>query len=532
MVPPGAHADGEANWTAWRRGVDGDAAHLPTYLAACNVLASRSLCDPALDLAVWGAVTRRAARAERGWVAAWAAATASFATRRDQRRAVVAYADDVTVAAEWEALPWAYHALAAEYGSVGLNARRDKSCVLAPGPSVLADEAAHSDSRPVQAWLRGELATAGNAPAPEVTALLPDIQQQGIVVAGTPVGTVEFCVQQAEAVASASQELVHRAVGLTAQSQYQLLRLSVAAQVRHLARTLPPAAMGQAVELHDRAVAAGLAACTGVTGWGELPAPGMPTGGNHEDLEHAWGTTNAREAALTVARDMPLRLGGLGVIPIAQAREAAYLGSLALVAAKLVARYPGLGPTAGATGWGEALLQLGPVRQAAACWGEEARHTLQAALEAPQPRVQRALHQPQVELAFWMDTCRLAAAEFIRFDEAEQLDEPGGRASRAALEWRLSQLSRGASTWLQALPSSRGARMADIDFHGAVAARMGLQFVGERPQAGAHYACAHCGTSPPTHPAGLPHALMCQRRSKAPRHDRVVAELRDRKSVV
>ena len=496
--------------------------HLPTLVATCNALVLQDRPDWAMDAAAWWAVCVRAAGAERGWLQAWAAATAGRADGRKEQRAIMAYADDVTVSGDWDALLWSYRALEAEYAAVNLEARRDKSVVLAPGASVLADGDAETG------WLRGEQAGAGGAPPDEETrAGLPHIVHDGIVVAGTPVGTPAFCAEHATQVARQSRELVHKARGLTAQSQYQLLRLSVSAQVRHLTRTLPLATMAEAVRLHDEALGEGLAACTGVSGWRDLPEPGPLRAEDLWLVGHEWGTDRARDAALTFARDMPLRLGGLGVSPIAQSANAAFVGSLALVAREVAVRYPGLGPSRGADRWTGELLRLGPVQRAGRSCGDAARVGLASALSASVSRLQRALHQPSVELAFWSDTMRLAVAEYLRFDEGGGgLLDPGGRACRMALEWRLMQLTRGASTWLQALPSSRGSRVADDDFNAAIAGRMGLHLTSEGPHHGAEAHCPRCGNAVPTSPNGMAHALVCQGRSKTARHDRVVRELR------
>ena len=476
----------------------------------------------------WAWLTREAVSlASPTMAGVWGEALAAT-SQGDKHAAAWAYADDVYVAAKENTLSWIFGFVTRSYPTVGLTARRDKSELLTPGESVfqLQRGAAPGEmAPPIQAWTDGTAIRAAQALEATQDAneryahlFLPPTKQDGIMVVGTPVGTRRYTQQSAITVAQQSGEALRRARGMEAQLMFALLRSSASARFKHLSRTLPPDILASAILTHDREMGIALADVTGVPEFITADAGGAP----HNGL--GWAPPESRTGVAQRARDLPLRLGGLGVIPVAQTAEAAFIGSFTLVAAEVSTRFRGVLAQAGPDPH-SALSSLPPVQDTAQSLGDEAITLIDQAREGPVRKGQRQIHQPSLEVCFWLDVADQAYSEALSWagPPAQPQQDQISSATRR-LAWRMANLSRGASAWLIATPSHPPNRVGDEEFREMVSLRIGLHLTRSEENV-EERRCNSCNFLTSYDPAGSAHALLCHKRSKQLRHDRVARGL-------
>eukprot|EP01052_Picozoa_sp_SAG31_P016542 SAG31_NODE_1100_length_9905_cov_17.003977_3_plen_146_part_00 len=93
----------------------------------------------------------------------------------------------------------------------------------------------------------------------------------GIGVLGFPLGTADFVAESLLGKATVTVAIVdkllllmlHHANPLALQSAYLILRYCAEPRIAHLLRALPPRVLGEAIRVHDGAIARGLGALLG-----------------------------------------------------------------------------------------------------------------------------------------------------------------------------------------------------------------------------------------------------------------------------
>lgn len=498
------------------------------WLALADTIRGPTPQSRTADIRAWVKLTESAVSVTSPTLTtAWGEALAALDVPAVSNAAVWGYADDAHAAGDAATLSHIYAMVTLTFPTIGLQVRPEKCETLLPGESILEGHMGEQwEGVPpaVKNWLEGadtrdlNHAPGDPQPNPDPPCHLPNATRDGIVVVGTPVGTKQFTATVAMEEARKTGELLRRAGGLDRQLQFCLLRISATSRFRHLTRTLPRGAIHAAIATHDHEIQQALARILGIPDLADLgpPQPLGPT--------NPWQGPDTRAGLLERARDLPLRLGGLGVCPCAQTATAAFLGSLALVTTPIVHRFASAFPR-DFDHPGRAMSFLQAVVEATEDYGERAEQVLARASHVQVQKAQRFLHQPAVERLFWGDLADLAyRVERDRSDNADLAEYDGPSPLHQLLSWRLANLSRGASSWIAASPVHPPNRLDDAVFQEAMAMRCGLHLEqgnvndDRRP-------CHSCQRTPALSSSGIAHALSCTSRNKKQRHDRVVREL-------
>ena len=316
----------------------------------------------------------------------------------------------------------------------------------------------------------------------------------GIMVAGSPVGSMQFMLTFAGTAANricSELRAIEQAVKVTAwgpfqtlQTFFRLVRMCVPQQLTHLMRTTPPDATRDAARQVDAEVDAVVFRCMAA-----LPDdPG-------------------KEAA-SRRLHLPLHKGGGGVMGLSNLGDAAYAGSWALISELVTSVLRGSpaeisvdGDSQQATPWLQALrASVLTLRERWACDVT----TL--------PEVEDLLARSRSKL---QSACSLSVAGKLH-DEA----------IRACVSPEEEALLRGCAhpasrAWLTALTNTRDAAVDNRDFAGAMRLRLGLA-LGVMPAR-----CPFCKVELGEHERGL-HAFVCRqtRASLTTRHTAVCYGLR------
>jgi Reverse transcriptase (RNA-dependent DNA polymerase) len=379
---------------------------------------------------------------------------------------VLAIADDAFLQGPPDALRGALDVFCEGAAVVGLEIARDK-CALTGGGAAETGLALAADL--------------GVAHSPD-----------GIVAAGTPIGTHAFEAQHAASRADAACKLVDalRALPLRVQSQFLLLRLSLAPRLAHLLRTVEWERIAPSVRRLESEVHAAARSL--------LHMPPAVAG--------AFGAGDSACARAAAQIALPIRHGGFG-LPVVGALEAdaARLSAAALAQAAMAAAHPPFRPLDGRLRAGFVGAWERVHADAAPLWPAESRTLSPAFVHNVLPDVQRQYTRAVSD--------RDGAAFLARFDVAT---EPG-QADAARMR---SVACRPASAWIDALPTSPLLTLGDNDYVVSARFRLGL------PQAAEGCPLPPCSCGEPR--VSSDHAMICRnlRRLVTLRHDQLVMSWR------
>ena len=345
--------------------------------------------------------------------------------------AVVAYADDVFLVGAPADLPAAFRLLVRLAGDVGLTARPEKCCAYSPA----------ADIAPLVADL-------GVSAAPE-----------GIVAAGTPIGTEGFVRRQVLEVAHQACARVQTLQRLptTLQAKHSILQGSFQHALTHLARALPADVVLPGLDVLHTSVRTVVAAI-----W-EIPE-------------------GARRAFDQVF--LPIRHAGMGYHRWSRAHcHAAFVSGAALAHDALGDAHRLLRPLAPDV--------VQPVQLAYDRVRASAGEALGLGVERVADAADRHLVQDlQTKFGKW---AAAEAAARLR-DDVAGLDSPDAQSHQARIR---SCADWPGSSWLVALPTRPATTLADPVFRSAGRFRLGLSVL---PRADVHTACL-CGKPlTPDHP--------------------------------
>ena len=365
---------------------------------------------------------------------------------------VTAFADDVLLqGSETRALAAAFRTVCSGGEPLGLTARLDKCGV-------------YSRSSGRAAAVAAELGIPRKA--------------DGLVAAGTPIGTDEFvsgyAMDCANAACSTIAEL--QALPVPVQDKLILLRRSQQWRLAHLPRVAPwhliEAAVDRLADTVRNAVASTLS----------LPLPP--------------GSTVAQQFQL------PLRFGGLGFPRFdAQTASAAALSSAAVAESAMSGGHVRFRPFAGSMA---PSLQLAWAQlHSEGVWAEAPEYADAACIADVLPSVQREYGKHQAQLAH----AALAAS-----------CDADSRQGQLVLARLRSCASRASSMWMDVLPTSSSLTMSDPECISALRHRLGAPFM----PAGAPVVRCFCGDL--VEPGDPHHPMLCNKLSgaKTSRHDLIV----------
>jgi hypothetical protein len=366
---------------------------------------------------------------------------------------LVSYADDSAMQASPAVIIRSFRQLVTLGKDIGLEARLDKCGAYSADAAAAADTAA---------------------------ALGISHQVEGLVIAGTPVGTEAFAVAYTSSRADAARASVERMMSLplNAQDKFTLLRRSQQHRLAHLQRTLEWQQISAAVgSLRDAAL---VAAC--------------------EIFERAPLTDSAADTAVAYQLTLPLRLGGMGLLePDEKQAQAAFLSAAAVTQVALRNGPEQFRPFSGplAPGLQDIWAQL---RADAELWPDEAGEAGEECITRTLPGVQRLYS-------------RLAADR--RFDALLASCDPSTTEGERTLARLRSCACGPAGLWLDALPTSPALQLLDKEFVSAARHRLGST---QMPSNAPAVQC-FCGVS--VRPGNTDHAMVCSTISGAMtlRHD-------------
>ena len=358
--------------------------------------------------------------------------------------APAAYYDDTVALGESEDAVSAFATLRAHSAVVGLRLRLDKCGVYSPDQQAAADTSA---------------------------ALAIPHCVDGLVIAGTPVGTDAFikahASERADAICNSIDVLLE--TPLSAQDKFIILRSSAQMRIAHLQRVAPWGIIGDEVHRVEDKVAK--------AAFSIMQRP-----------EH----TAVRDGQLT----LPLRLGGMGIRTTSALEARAAFVSAAAVTETVMRTGPQhFRPFAGPTGvslshdW-QAVHAAGAVDPEHPLWAPEDLVLDADRIDSVLPGAQRTFS-------------RFVAQR--RFDELAASCDPANAAGKADLARLHGCSCRAASMWIETLPVSRALMLTDTDFRTAMRFRLGLtQMPSNAP--GVRCDCGHYLL-----PTERDHALTCTR---------------------
>jgi len=325
---------------------------------------------------------------------------------------VHAYADDCTLQGRGEPLRKAYRTLTERAGTVGLEVVPAKCGVYS------------------QDDLDGAIAAAAELDLPH--------RPQGIVCAGTPLGSGaflrEYCQERADKTCTLIDHLLD--LPLSAQDKWLVLRGSLQKRMAHLVRVLPWAFVEDAVrQVEARAVAA----LREIARDPEIPA------WTREQLH------------------LPLRHGGFGLADTTEAEANAALVSAAALAQQALSAAPErFQPFAGAYGVQKRML-----------WGELHDSVAEVSKWGPQELDDEFMSEKLHELGKKVTR----AVGKARCDALLQQMADGSSEGEKASARMLSCACRGSSLFLDSLPTSRLLTLSDVEFVHGVLFRGGMPLV-------------------------------------------------------
>ena len=294
----------------------------------------------------------------------------------------------------------------------------------------------------------------------------------GIVVAGTPIGTDEFVKAYVEAKADAACKSVDAVMDtpLPAQDKFMLLRASTQHRTAHLMRVVKWDLTGDAISRVEDKV----------------------TDAAYQIMERP-----RRGGACETQMTLPLRHGGMGIRVTSAAEASAAFLSAAAVTDTAQRSGPreyqplsGGGPDAPSLerDW-QALHEAGAARAAGALWPPDALALNADRIDGTLPSAQRTFSR------------FVAEGRSDRLMESCPADTGEGARNRARL---LSCACRPAGAWIEALPTSSELTLNDSDFRAAMRHRLGLTHL---PANAPGVRCS-CGET--MQPGDVDHPMTCK----------------------
>jgi hypothetical protein len=357
----------------------------------------------------------------------------------------IAYYDDCNLQGPAEAVIPAFRALRDQCEGIGLHANLAKCGAYSRNVQAAADVAAALGIRHCV---------------------------DGMMVAGTPIGTDEFVKAHVNAKAEAVSKSIDAVMEtpLSAQDKLMLLRASTQHRTTHLMRVVRWELSGDAIQRVE----------------------GKVTDAAFQIMERP-RQADASETQMT----LPLRHGGMGIRATgALEGSAAYLSAAAVTdtaqrdGPKEYQPLSGGGPDAAnmERDW-QALHEAGAARAAGALWPPDALALNTERIDATLPSAQRI---------FARFTAQRRSDELLASFDTNSLE---GQRNRARL---LSCQCRPAGAWLEALPTSGALTLSDTDFRSAMRHRLGMTHL---PANAPGVLCA-CGQI--MQPGDIDHAMCCK----------------------
>jgi hypothetical protein len=361
--------------------------------------------------------------------------------------ACIAFADDSFLQGSEAGVVNAFPALCELGASIGLEARPNKCGAYSPDALASAEVA---------------------------TTLGIAHHVDGLVAAGTPIGTDAFVAasaqKQADAVCKAMDDLM--ALPLPTQDQFIILRSSLQTRIAHFPRLAPWHIVEAAtLQVQNKAISTALQI---------MKRP------DHDDTRQ-----------LT----LPLRFGGMGIQSItASTAHAAFLSAAAMTETALRNGAPQFRPFNGPGAHGLSQTWQALHAEGDGLWPPEALDMNEECISDVLPRAQRTFSR------------HVAARNHEALLASLDIDSEEGARSLARLR---SCSCRSASIWIDTLPTSPALRLCNADFVSAMRHRLGLT------QMPANAPGVQCFCKTHIQPGNIDHAMTCSTLSGAMtlRHD-------------
>lgn len=370
----------------------------------------------------------------------------------------IAYADDTFVQGSAASVIPAFHALCDLGADVGLNPRTDKCAAYSANPVAAAEVAA---------------------------ALGIQHRTDGLMAAGSPVGTDEFIAAHADTKANTVCQFIDDLMGLPlpAQDQFILLKSSLQMKLAHLPRIAPWSLVGDAIQLVESKVSE--------AAFQIMKCP------DQADL---------RTGQLT----LPLRLGGMGLRMTSESEaHASYLAAAAITQTEMREGPQQFQPFAGpkAPHLTQLWQELHAKGEEAEVWPAEALDLNDDCIDKVLPGAQRTFSRFHAESRYEALLDSFAA------------NDVDGQRNRARL---LSCACRASAIWADTLPTKPAYELNDWEFRSAMLHRLGVNHM----PANALGAECWCGHHLQKRDSDHPHTCRKQSGSWTLRHNLVLDEVR------
>ena len=318
------------------------------------------------------------------------------------------------------------------------------------------------------------------------------VDQQGIKVLGTPIGTPEFVAEFGRQAVTEEAQLLEKLPKLTSlQIAWLLLYFCAVPRINHLVRTLPPGLVSSIAEMHDKAIQDTFRVLFSIA------------------EQDAWDPLLQRVSFETVMKQaaLPLRLAGCGLRDSQRTASAAYWASWADSVGEIQKRLPDVGQriinvfTELEAGRAEVLLARPPnCLQAAEDAGAicDAKGFLERPswLELANGRRPPEPHSDEISLGEWMHGWQYHASNCLEkstFNSLlSDLAYPSHRVNAQAVGKTRLHSCRGrfAASWLTPCPVTVTLTVEDEQMSGLVRMRLGLAVCVDGPDAHGYYRLA------------------------------------------